>query len=310
MNKTKLILSILILILFCLAVSNRLLAGKKHPSEDPNSPPGLKSENNDEISLSEADIGKKALFQEKSDAIFTKYVDNKGLVDYATLRKKRIELIDTIREFAELHPAREMSWSDDEKIAFWINVHNIYTLRLIIDNYPIKPKWFNIIYPDSSIMQIPGGRNKKFFRIMTMEYTLQEIERGILMEKFRDPRVLFTLSYASMSGAYLLNEAYSAKKLESQLEKQTSRFFNSSRGIRIDKANNIVYLTDIFNWHKELFIEKYGSIKKFRKREMHIRSYLNFLIKYLPDDQVRYLESGDYTVQFQRYDWRLNEQIK
>ena len=201
-----------------------------------------------------------------------------------------------------------MSWSNNEKIAFWINAHNIFTLKLIIDNYPIQPKWYLINYPDSSIMQIVGGREKKYFKIMGMEYTLREIEKEILMKRFRDPRIFFALSYASMGGAFLLNEPYYPDKLDQQLDEQARKFLLSSRGLRIDRTKKIIFLADIFNWYKPVFIAKYGSIKKFRDRQPHIQSYLNFIVDYISPDNVGYFESANYKVEFQLYDWHLNEQ--
>ena len=118
------------------------------------------------------------------------------MVDYKTLRRKRAELITAVREFDKVHPAQKISWTRNEKIAFWINAHNLFTLKLVVDNYPIQPRWYLINYPDNSIMHIPGGRNKKYFKVMGLEYTLREIEKEILMARFRDPKIFFALSYA------------------------------------------------------------------------------------------------------------------
>jgi hypothetical protein len=247
-------------------------------------------------------------FYEACEQIFSTYVDDQGLVDYKTLRRKRAEIINAARQFDEVHPAQVMSWSNNEKIAFWINAHNIFTLKLIVDNYPIQPKWYLINYPDSSIMQIVGGREKRYFKVMGMEYTLQEIEKEILMARFGDPRIFFTLSYASMGGAFLRNEPYYPDKLDQQLDEQVRKFLSSPRGFRIDKTKKIIFLSDIFNWYKPVFIEKYGSIKKFRDRQPDIQSYLNFIVDYVSPDNVGYFESDNYRVEFQLYDWHLNEQ--
>ncbi|MCK5564081.1 MAG: DUF547 domain-containing protein [Planctomycetes bacterium] len=245
---------------------------------------------------------------EKYSKILAKYVDADGNVDYKTLRKKRIELSRLVKELDALHPAEMLSWSKEEKIAFWINAHNILTLKLVIDNYPIERKWYMIIYPDSSIMQIPGGRNKIYFKVMGLEYTLQEIEKGILLDAFQEPLISFGLSYGTMGGAYLLNEPYVAKKLYDQLNKQAAKMLTDKRGIRIDKDNKIVYLTTIFNNYRSQFIAKYGHIKRFRSRDEHIRSYLNCILEHVPADTEKYLINGDYVVKFQNYNWQLNEQ--
>ena len=145
---------------------------------------------------------------------------------------------------------------------------------------------------------------------MGLEYTLEEIEKDILIDRFKEPLIAFGLSYATMGGAYLLNEPYTSKKLYDQLKKQARKMLSDKRGIRIDMENDVVYLTDIFNWYEEFFIEKYGAIKKFRDREPHIRSYLNFILEFAPKETVKYLTTKEYTVKFQNYDWLLNEQTK
>jgi hypothetical protein len=247
-------------------------------------------------------------FYEACQDVFNTYVNEEGLVDYETLRRKRAGLINAVKLFNEVHPAREMAWNDNEKIAFWINAHNIFTLKLIIDNYPIQPRWYLINYPDNSIMQIVGGRTKKYFRVMGMQYTLKEIEREILMARFGDPRIFFALSYASMGGAFLRNELYCPDKLDRQLDEQVRKYLSSPQGFRIDKGRKEVFLSDIFNWYKPVFVDKYGSIKKFREHQPHIQSYLNFIINYVSPENAGYLESVNYEVEFQIYDWRLNEQ--
>ncbi len=277
---------------------------KKHQEEEGQREEETESKTEDEWEIS----SETPAFYEACRQIFSTYVDDRGLVDYKTLRRKRAQLINAAREFNKVHPAQLMSWSDNEKIAFWINAHNIFTLKLVIDNYPIQPRWFLINYPDNSIMHIVGGRTKKYFKIMGMEYTLTEIERQILMKRFQDPRICFALSYASMGGAFLRNEPYYPDKLDEQLEDQVGKFLSSTRGLRIDKTKNIIFLADIFNWYKNLFITKYGSVKKFRNRQPHIQSYLNFIVNYVSPDNVSYFESDNYKVEFLLYDWHLNEQ--
>ena len=167
-----------------------------------------------------------------------------------------------------------------------------------------------ITYPDNSVIQIPGGRNKLFFKVMGLEYTLSEIEREILIERFEEPMIAFGLSYATMGSAYLLNEPYTGKKLYKQLAKQATKMLNDKRGLKIDQSNNVIYLTDIFNWYKPQFVKKYGHIKRFREKEDHIRSYLNCILDHVNKETAKYLIDRKYTVEFQNYNWLLNEQTK
>ncbi len=245
---------------------------------------------------------------EKCKYILTTYVDEHGNVDYKTLRPKRRRLIAATRAFDNIDPTEYMSWSPKEKIAFWINAYNILTLKLVVDNYPIKKAWYRITYPPNSIIHISGAWTKHYFKVMGIEYTLREIEREILMARYADPRICFTFSYATLGGALLRNEPYYPDKLDEQLDDQVKKFLADPRGLRIDHKEKTIRLADIFNWYKSDFIEKYGDIKKFRDRPEHIQAYLNCIVPYISSDDLKYVESQDYEVKFLKYDWRLNEQ--
>ena len=68
-------------------------------------------------------------------------------------------------------------------------------------------------------------------------------------------------------------------------------------------------LSSIFNpvWYGKHFIAKYGTDLKFKKQEPSVRAVLNFLSKYTSPQDTSYLETGNYTVEYIRYDWTLNE---
>jgi len=261
----------------------------------------------------EEPLKEKALpaFYKKCDHIFATYVDKQGLVNYKTLRRKRRELLDVMKDFDDLHPAMYMSWSNNEKIAFWINAYNIFTLKLIVDNYPIKARpYLLMFYPKNSVMHIPGAWNKKIFNVMGIEYTLQEIEQEMLLQKFNDPRIGFALSLASMSSPPLLNKCYYPNTLGKQLDEQMTRYMANPRGLQIDNEKKVIKLSDIFKRHKEPIIKKYASIKKFRKYPPHIKACFNFIVGHVPTAVAQAINSQNYTISFQQYDWGLNEQPK
>jgi len=311
--KQKKTLAILIPLFVLLSINEGSATGN-----DPNMPAGqvsggsgnsLETGNEENGDIENPKIVKDSILKNYG-MILKKYVDEDGNVDYRNLRKKRGELLSIFKDLKQLHPAEMLSWSREEKIAFWINTHNIFVIKLVIDNYPIKPKWYMVIFPDNSIIHIPGGRNKKYFEVMGLEYTLEEIEKDLLMDRFKEPLISFGLSYATMGGAYLLNEPYTSEKLYDQLKRQARKMLSDNRGIKIDRENNVIHLTDIFNWYEEHFIEQYGEIKKFRDKEPNIRSYLNFILEFAPKETAKYLTTREYTVKFQNYNWLLNERTK
>ncbi len=238
-------------------------------------------------------------------------ITSEGMVRYSTLRRKREDMIIAAKELDELNPVVLMSLSKEQRIAFWINTYNVCTLKLIVDHYPIEPKLYMIFYPNNSIMQITGDwRTKHFFDIQGLEYTLEEIEQEFLLARHNDPRIIFALSYASLGGAMLRNEPYVAEKLNKQLDEQVERYLMSPRGLQIDKEKGIVHLSSLFTMygHKKFFLSsEYAAIKKFRDRKPEEQAWLNFSRSYLPEEDIRYLETASFDTKFMKYDWLLNE---
>ena len=259
--------------------------------------------------------GADILFTGNYNQILNDYVDEQGNVNYSKLRRKRGELYAVTREL-DNHPAEFFFLSKEQKKAFWINAHNALTLRLIVDNFDNyrRDKIFKRIfsgwnYPVPSIKQIAEGRNKKDFKVNGFEYRLEEIEKEQLIEQFKDVRIPFALTFASKGDSTFRNEAYDPNRLDEQLDDQVRKFVGSDKGVRIDKTNDVIYISDIFNRYKDDFINsKYGKIKKFRKFNPHFKAVLNFIYKYVEVEDAEYLDEQNFEVKFENYNWWLNEQ--
>jgi hypothetical protein len=247
----------------------------------------------------------------KMDSEFlNKYVDKDGFVDYRTLIRKKPELLDLLDSFKAVSRQEYNSWSQDDKIAFWINAYNLELTKIILDNYPIQSsRMLRLFWPPNSIRHIKGVWDEKKFILLGEEFTLKQVEERFFVNEFGDPMVFFAISYASVSGPPLENKAYCGPDLSAQLDEQTKRFLAGPHAIKIDRQNQVVYLSSIFKstWHGNSFLSKYGTDLKFKQQEPDVRAVLNFLIKYLPPQDVDYLETGDYTVEYLGYDWAINE---
>jgi hypothetical protein len=241
------------------------------------------------------------------------YVNQQGLVNYSKMRRFRLELNEAVGKFANLAPEVYITWSQPEKIAFWINAYNICTLKGITDNYPVKPSRFMLLfYPADSVMHIQGLRDKTYFMIMGIQYTLEEIERDILLGRFEEPRACFALSYGTMGSAALRTEPYVGKVLEKQLEEQAKNYFARPDAFRIDEANRVVYFSPIFkmySWHEEALLKRYGTNQLFRQHQPVDRAALNFVKDYISQANAEFLKKKEYSVEYIKYNWQLNEQL-
>jgi hypothetical protein len=244
--------------------------------------------------------------------LLKEYVDANGLVNYPKLRRLRIQLNNVVEKFANLKPEVYITWSQSEKIAFWINAYNICTLKGIIDNYPIRPSRFMLLfYPANSVMHIRGLRDQTYFMIMGIQYTLEEIEKDVLLGRFEEPRACFAVSYGTISSAALRSEPYIGKVLEKQLDEQIRNYLTRSDALRIDEVNKVVYLSPIFKmykWREEAILKRYKTNRLFREQKPIDGAILNLIKDYISEANAEFLKRKEYSVEYMKYNWQLNEQ--
>ncbi len=244
--------------------------------------------------------------------LFKTYVTSQGMMNYSKLRRHRAVLNAMMNKLATLEPQVFITWSRNEKIAFWLNAYNVCTLKGIIDEYPISPSRFMLLfYPADSVMHIRGLRDEMFFLIMGIQYTLEEIESEALLARFEDPRICFAVNYGTVSSAALRNEPYIGKVLDEQLDEQVKNYFMRSDALQIDQTNNVVRVSPIFRmykWHEDVFLKRYGTNKIFRERPPIDRAVLNFIKDYVSEANAQYLKQSAFTIEYLKYNWKLNDQ--
>ncbi|WP_040280228.1 DUF547 domain-containing protein [Psychroserpens damuponensis] len=207
------------------------------------------------------------------DDLLKKYVANNGDVDYKGFKNDSQKLNDYINYLSSKVPAK--NWSINEQLAYFINVYNANTIKLIIDNYPTK-----------SIKDIKNPWGKNRLKIGDKDYSLADIENGIL-RKMNEPRIHFAINCASFSCPKLLNTAYTADNVQDLMERATKEFINNTEKNNLS-ANN-PKLSEIFKWYKGDFKDN-GSVIDY------INQYAT--IKISANAKVNYID----------YNWNLNEQ--
>ena len=205
--------------------------------------------------------------------LLQKHVNAKGNVDYSGFKRDKAALEAYLDKLAS-NPV-ENTWSRNEKLAYWINVYNAYTIKLIVDNYPVK-----------SITNLKGGKpwDVKWIKLGNQTYSLNQVENEIIRPRFKEPRIHFAVNCAAESCPPLLNKAWTADKLESYFEQQTKAFINNSNYNEISASR--VQVSKIFDWYGEDF-----------------PNLIEFLNRY-SDTNIK----ANAKVSFLEYDWRLNEQ--
>jgi hypothetical protein len=251
-------------------------------------------------------------FHNKCADILKEFVNDNGMVDYKELRRKRLELRALLQEFNKLDRREYESWPREDKIAFWINIYNLQKLRIITDNYPIKPssRILTIFYRGTnSIRHIEEKITGHKFLVMDEEFRFSTIEKLFFRSEFDDPRVFFAISSACMSSPPLRNEPYYGHNLSQQLDEQTERFLSSPLAFSIDREKRKVYLSALFqsSWYGREFIKKFAIDRKFKDQSAETRAVLNFITNYISKEGVTFLETGNYTIKYMTFDWTIND---
>ena len=170
-----------------------------------------------------------------------------------------------------------------DRLAFWINAYNAFAIKGILDGYSPMTRFGQYRYFIARDYQV-GGK----------EINLYDLERKLLIPEFREPLIHFAIVCASRSCPKLQSRAYSAEKLDQQLEESARGFINDPTRNQFDRQQKIARLSMIFNWFEDDFITHSGSL-------------INYVKRYVTDpDLARELESASYRVEFLEYDWRLN----
>lgn len=236
------------------------------------------------------------------------YVNSGGYVNYGKLKESRGDLDKFVKQLGSVERGKFASFANRDKVAFWINAYNAFTLKAIVDNYPIKSSFLkSVIYPKNSIRQIAGVWDKLKFRAAGRNVTLDQIEHSILRKKFKEPRIHLALVCASIGCPILRREAFVGRKLEKQFKDQAGKFLKKRKYFRILKNKNRVYISSIFDWFGKDFVGMYGTSSKFRGKDRETRAVLNFISRHASKTVQDYLANNEYTVRYLKYNWALNE---
>ena len=81
-------------------------------------------------------FAQKAPSHQQWDKLLKKHVNSAGMVNYKGFIKDSVALNSYLSMLSTNVPGD--TWSKEEKLAFWINAYNAFTVKLITDYYPIK----------------------------------------------------------------------------------------------------------------------------------------------------------------------------
>jgi Protein of unknown function, DUF547 len=206
------------------------------------------------------------------EVFLKKYVNSSGAVNYKSIKENNMELNKIVVQFEKV--TKVNSYSKEEQLAFWINTYNIFTIKLIADNYPLQ-----------SIQKLDGGKTWDIKRVTTngSKYSLNQIENDLIRAQFKDARIHFAVNCAAKSCPPLQNFVFTPKILDNQLTAVTKKYCNNINFITSDIKS--ISVSKIFDW----YMSDFGNIVDFINKYRTVKSKNNLKIVY------------------KDYDWSLNE---
>lgn len=232
------------------------------------------------------------------DALLNKHVrwlpDNKqSRVDYAGFARDRAELKKVLDAMSAVPKSEFDGWPRGERMAFLINAYNAFTVEAILAKYPDL----------KSIRELGvfnrGPWKDEFFTLLGDRHHLDWIEHEQLRPKYGDPRVHAAVNCASIGCPALRNEAFTAARLDAQLEDGMIRFLSDRTRNRVRDGR--LEVSAIFKWFREDF-EK-GQQGFGRVEDVFAKYAAQLTDK--PDEQAR-LRARSMPVDHLDYDWSLN----
>ncbi len=215
-------------------------------------------------------------------------------VKYFELSKNENDLNLYLKGIEAVTKTQYSTWTEKQKLAFLFNSYNAFTIKLILTELK-KDKNLKSIKKLGGLFS--NAWKIKFFNFLGKESSLDGIEQDIARKDFDEPRMHFAFNCASIGCPALQNEAYTAEKLDHQLDLATRNFLKDQTRNELNKKNHTLSLSQIFRWYRDDFenSKKLGPLAKF------ILTYFPFT-----EEEKKEYASGKYDLKFLEYNWDLN----
>ena len=175
----------------------------------------------------------------------------------------------------------------DQQLAYWVNLYNALTVRVVLDHYPVESIRDIDISPG---LFATGPWDKKLISIEGENLTLNDIEHRIMRPIWRDPRIHYVVNCASIGCPNLRDRVYSGTEIDTALDRAATAYVNDPRGVSV--VDGKVSVSKIYDW----FIEDFGGSEGMVLR--HLQRYA------APELAARLEAIGK--LSDVHYDWSIN----
>jgi hypothetical protein len=137
----------------------------------------------------------------------------------------------------------------DEQRAYWINLYNAYTVKLVLERYPLTSLREVDISPG---LFTKGPWAAKMLKVEDQTLSLDDIEHRVLRPIWKDARLHYALCNATVGAPRLSAQAYTASNTDAQLEAAARAFVNHPRAARFD-GDTTLLASSLYHWFEADF---------------------------------------------------------
>jgi hypothetical protein len=174
-----------------------------------------------------------------------------------------------------------------EQLAYWINLYNALTVKVVLDHYPLASIKDIDISPG---LFADGPWGAKLVSVEGVKLSLDDIEHKILRPLWRDSRIHYAVNCASVGCPDLQRKAFTGAGIDAQLDKAARDYINSPRGVSI--SGGTITVSKIFDWYAADF----GGTRQ---------GVIDHLLRHAKPDLARRIRDIG-RIGGSAYDWRLN----
>lgn len=230
------------------------------------------------------------------DTLLQRYVvaspDGVNRVDYARWHKSADDRRALDGYVTSLAARKPSTMPRGDAFAYWANLYNAITLKVILDRYPVASirdikssgGWFDF-------KSYTGPWREERVTVEGKKLSLDNIEHDVMRPTFKDPRVHYAVNCASFGCPNLMNRAWRAATLEADLDAAARAFINHPRGVEV-LASGGLKVSSIYKWFVADFGGDDASVVK------HFRTYAK------PELAARLTTATK--IEADGYDWSLN----
>lgn len=205
--------------------------------------------------------------------------------------------------FTQIPPQDYEQFTHPKRLAFWINLHNLYVVKMISDYFPVKSTRY-YSRPLTKLFELAR------IEIFGKKRTLNEIRDKILKKEFKDPRIPFSLYIGAIDGPKLIYFPLD-NDFESHLDRAAATYLKNN--VIDDKDKGFLILpTFTEEWQKEWgplpeqFVNpEIASLKESSRNKMILSFLFYYRRSMKPSLNGMISENSKIKIRFKRFNWAV-----